>query len=154
MPMPSTYQRSSEEWRSFLNDIRDLMDLESNNMAYTAVDAVLQVFRSRLTAQQGLDFASALPAVLRAIFVKDWRVQSPPKPFAARSELLKEVQAVRRHHNLTPVNAIEAVAAAVRGYVDPLEFERALAGLPAEAQAFWSIERPQECGEDDPEKVD
>jgi uncharacterized protein (DUF2267 family) len=142
MPMPSTYQRSTEEWRSFLDDIKDLMDLESNNMAYTAVDAVLQVFRSRLTAQQGLDFASVLPAVLRAIFVKDWKVLSPPKPFGDRSELLKEVKAVRRHHNLTPDNAIEAVAAAVRSYVDPLEFERVLADLPAEAQAFWAVERP------------
>jgi len=152
--MPSTYQRSSEEWRSFLADIKGLMDLDSNNMAYTAVDAVLQVFRSRLTAQQGLDFASVLPAVLRAIFVKDWKVLTPPRPFVERSELLKEVQAVRRHHNLTPDNAIEAVATAVRAYVDPLDFERVLAGLPAEAQAFWAVEQPERHGGANPENAD
>lgn len=139
MPMPQTYQRSSQEWRSFLEDAKQAMDLDSNNMAYTAVDAVLQVFRKRLTAQQGLDFASTLPAVLRAIFVKDWDVSREPVPFARRVELTEEVKRVRPHHNFTPDNAIEAVAHSVRNHVDLLEFERCLASLPEEAQAYWSM---------------
>ena len=140
MPMPSTYQRSSEEWRHFLEDVKELMNLDSNNMAYTAVDAVMQVFRKRLTAQQGLDFASALPTVLRAIFVKDWTVLPTPASFPDRAELIREVRAIRPNHNLTPDNAIEAVALAVRRYVDPLEFERTLAALPTEAQAYWATD--------------
>jgi uncharacterized protein (DUF2267 family) len=55
MPMPATYQRPTEEWRTFLDSVKDRMDLQSDNMAYTAVDAVFQVFRRRLTAQQGLE---------------------------------------------------------------------------------------------------
>lgn len=66
------------EWPAFPDDAKDRMSLESDNMAYTAVDGVLQVFRRRLTAQQGLDFASVLPSVLRAIFVYDWKVSEPP----------------------------------------------------------------------------
>lgn len=65
MPMPWTYRHASREFRGFLDDAKDRMGLESDNMAYTAVDAVFQVFRRRLTAQQGLDFASALPCVPR-----------------------------------------------------------------------------------------
>lgn len=94
------------------------MNLVSDNSAYTAVDAVFQVFRKRLTPEQGLAFASVLPTVLRAIFVKDWDVGQKPVQFAEREELTKEAQLVRRHHNLTPDNAIEATAWALRRNMD------------------------------------
>jgi len=141
--MPQTYQRSSEEWRCFLDDVKKLLDLESNNMAYTAVDAVFLVFRKRLTAQQGIDFATVLPTVLRAIFVADWDVSCPPLPFSSRADLVKEVTSVRPNHNLTPEHAIEAVATAVRKHVDPIAFERCLANLPDEARSYWSPKAPR-----------
>lgn len=140
MPMPSTYQRATEEWRAFLEDVKGRMDLVSDNMAYTAVDGVFQMFRRRLTAQQGLDFASVLPVVPRAIFVKDWDVTAASVPFADRETMTREAQELRRHHNLTPDNAIEATAWAVRRCTDPLAFERVLATLPQEARDFWRVD--------------
>ena len=140
MPMPWTYRHASKEWRAFLDDVKERMSLESDNMAYTAVDAVLQVFRRRLTAQQGLAFASVLPAVLRAIFVKGWDVSQPPVPFANRQALTDEAKQVRVHHNLTPDNAIEATAWAIRRCTDNRDFERVLEQLPGEAAAFWHVD--------------
>lgn len=139
MPTPWTDRHASREWRGFLDDGKDRMDLGSDNMAYTAVDAVLQVFRRRLTAPQGLDFASVPPSVLSAVFLRDWRVSEPPEPFAGREALIAEVKAVRRHHNLTPDNAIEATAGALRRCVNPMDFDRVLAALPAEARADWRV---------------
>ncbi len=140
MPMPWTYRHASREWRAFLDDVRERMDLVSDNSAYTAVDAVFQVFRRRLTAQQGLDFAGVLPSILRAIFVAGWRVDDPPLPFTDRASLTAEVKAVRPDHNLTPDNAIEATAWAVRRFTNRLDLERVLAGLPEGAAAFWHVE--------------
>ncbi len=140
MPMPWTYRHASKEWRAFLDDVKDRMSLESDNMAYTAVDGVFQVFRRRLTAQQGLDFASVLPSVLRAIFLKDWDVTHPPLPFPDRSALTHEVKQVRAQHNLTPDNAIEATAWAIRRCTNAQDFERALRKLPPDAMAFWHVE--------------
>lgn len=140
MPMPWTYRHASREWRAFLGDVKERMSLDSDNMAYTAVDAVLQVFRRRLTAQQGLAFASVLPAVLRAIFVKDWDVSEPPVPFAEREVLIGEAQQVRVNHNLTPDNAIEATAWAIRRCTNNRDFERVLNQLPDEAAAFWHVD--------------
>lgn len=140
MPMPWTYRHASREFRAFLDDAKDRMGLVSDNNTYTAVDAVFQVFRSRLTAQQGLDFATVLPCVLRAIFVKDWDVTCEPLPFAERAALTREAQAVRRHHNLTPDNAIEATAWSLRRIVDQRDLDRVLAKLPAEAKEFWTAD--------------
>lgn len=140
MPMPWTYRHASKEWQAFLDDVQERMSLESDNMAYTAVDAVLQVFRRRLTAQQGLAFASVLPTVLCAIFVKGWDVSRPPDPFPDRQTLIDEAKQVRVNHNLTPDNAIEATAWAMRRCTDRRDFERVLAQLPDEAAAYWHVE--------------
>ena len=140
MPMPWTYRHASKEWRAFLDDVKERMSLESDNMAYTAVDAVLQVFRRRLTAQEGLEFASVLPTVLRAIFVHNWDVTEPRAEFHDREKLVSEVKAVRVNHNLTPDNAIEATAWAVRRTTNRRDFERVLAKLPAEARDFWHVD--------------
>ena len=140
MPMPWTYRHASKEWRAFLDDVKERMSLESDNMAYTAVDAVLQVFRRRLTAQQGLDFAAVLPSVLRAIFVAGWDVTLPPVPFKPRDDLIREVKQVRAHHNLTPDNAIEATAWALRRSTNSRDFERVLRKMPDGAVAFWHVD--------------
>lgn len=148
MPMPWTYRHASKEWRAILDDLKDRMGLVSDNMAYTAMDGVLQVFRRRLTAQQGLDFASVLPAVPRAVFVAGWRVQEPPLPFPDRALLVQEVKAIRKDHNLTPDTAIEATAWSLRRYTDPADLERVLARLPEGAAAFWHVDvaDPRETG--------
>ena len=75
----------SSGWQSV-----DLFALESDNVTYTAVDAVFHVFRRRLTAQHGLDFASVLPCVPRAIFVNDWQVEDPPAPFEDSDAMTSE----------------------------------------------------------------
>lgn len=137
--MPWTYRHASREWRAFLDDAKDRMGLVSDNMAYTAIDAVFQVFRARLTAAEGLAFASILPSVPRAIFVHDWDVRRDPLPFADRATLIAEVKAIRPHHNLTPDNAIEATAFAVRRAVNARDFERVLAELPPPARDFWDV---------------
>jgi uncharacterized protein (DUF2267 family) len=140
MPMPWTYRHASKEWRAFLEDAKERMSLESDNMAYTTVDAVLQVFRRRLTAQEGLEFAAALPCVLRAIFVHGWTVTDAPKPFVERSAMLAEVKRIRVDHNLTPDNAIEATAWAVRRCTNGRDFERVLRKMPEGAVAFWHVD--------------
>ena len=127
--MPWTYRHASKEWRAFLDDVKERMSLESDNMAFTAVDAVMQVFRRRLTAQQGLDFASVLPTVLRAIFVNGWDVTVPPVPFSDRSTLIAETKQIRVNHNLTPDNAIEATAWALRRCTNKRDLDRVLAAI-------------------------
>ena len=148
MPMPWTYRHASKEWRAFLDDVKERMSLESDNMAYTAVDAVFQVFRRRLTAQQGLDFAAVLPSVLRAIFVNGWDVTVPPVPFSDRSALIAEAKHIRVNHNLTPDNAIEATAWALRRCTNKRDFDRVLATMPDGAVNFWRVEV------DDPDELE
>nr|WP_127901763.1 DUF2267 domain-containing protein [Solirhodobacter olei] len=140
MPMPWTYRHASKEWRAILDDLKSRMGLVSDNSAYTALDGVLQVFRRHLTAQQGLDFASVLPSVQRAVFVAAWRVEGEPLPFDDRSAMTREVTEIRKNHNLTPDNAIEAAASTLRRDVNKEDFERVLTRLPEGAGQFWHMD--------------
>ncbi|MFN3281056.1 MAG: DUF2267 domain-containing protein [Tabrizicola sp.] len=137
MPMPWTYRQATREWRAFLALAREVMDLETDNLTYTAVQGVLQAFRRRLTAQQAIDFAQVLPSVLRALFVADWQIE-PPVPPGTRAEWTAEAMALRPHHNLTPPNCVAATAYALRKSVPRADLERVLATLPPFAADFWS----------------
>ena len=134
--MPWTYRHAEKEWKSFLADAREEMGLVSDNSAYTAIEGVFHVFRRRLSAQEGLDFASVLPAIPRAIFVAGWKLETGVA-FGSRAELVAEVKAFRPHHNLTPDNVLESVSRALRRHMDQRDLDRVLARLPEGAEAFW-----------------
>lgn len=145
MPMPYTYRHASAEFAAFLRDAREALELETDNMAYTATDAVFRVFRARLTVEEALAFADILPAVLRAIFVAEWR-PAAPLPFADRASLTREAQAVRPHHNLTPDHAIAALARVLRRHVLAIDLDRVLARLPPGAAEFWAVPEDERKG--------
>ncbi|WP_085525325.1 DUF2267 domain-containing protein [Maritimibacter sp. HL-12] len=142
MPMPWAYRHASKDWKAFLADAKDGLGLESDNMAYTAVQGVLVAFRRRLTPREVMAFADVLPAVLRALFVAGWNPDEAPAPWAARPALEAEARAFRLHHNLTPDAPIAAVARSLRRALRQPDLDRVLARIGPEAQAFWQVDAP------------
>ncbi|WP_254919214.1 DUF2267 domain-containing protein [Oceanicola sp. 22II-s10i] len=137
--MPWTFRHPGKEWTAFLDDIREIMDTPSSNVAYTAAEGVFAAFRARLSIQTALDFAQVLPSVPRALFVQGWRV-ADPLPWAGPDDYLAEVRALRADHNFVSDNAVEAVSYALHRALRPGDLDRALARIGPEAQAFWRLE--------------
>ncbi|MFZ7092176.1 DUF2267 domain-containing protein [Primorskyibacter sp. 2E233] len=136
--MPWSYRHAKREWRSFLDDVREIACTPSDNVAYTMTEGVFRAFRGRLTPQQALDFAQDLPALPRALFVQNWQL-ADPVPWADPATILAEVKALRKNHNFAPDNAVEAVSFALHRAVRPDILRRALAKIGPEAQAFWQL---------------
>jgi uncharacterized protein (DUF2267 family) len=143
MTWPLEYQRASQDFERFMVTARDAAGLTTTNMAWTMVEGVLLVFRRRLTVSEAIEFANVLPPLLRALFLGDWHPSGEPVPFGSREALTEEVRSLRAQHNFSPLNAIEAVAAALRSSVDEALLERALAKLPPQAAEFWAM--PRSC---------
>jgi len=139
MPIPMELAHASEAFDRFLTEARDLSGLTSRHQTYTMTQAVLLVFRRRLSLAEAIRFAAVLPPVLRAIFVADWDPEEPRRPFTDRTTLTREVQSLRRDHNFAPDTAIRDVAVALRHQIDVAAFDRVLATLPPEAAAFWEV---------------
>ncbi|MBX9592320.1 MAG: DUF2267 domain-containing protein [Hyphomonadaceae bacterium] len=116
LTIPSEYLHASQDFERFLQDAREASDLATRHQVYTMVQGVLQTFLRRLEVRHAILFANALPPVLRAIFVDDWDPNEPSRPFEDRATMTREVQALRRDHNLAPDTSIRDVAiAAGRG---------------------------------------
>lgn len=139
MPMPPEYFQASKDFDAFLAEARDVLGLATRHQTYTVVQAVLLVFRRRLTVADGLAFASVLPPVLRAIFVAEWDVGESRPDFGDRANLTNEVKAFRQNHNFAPDTAIEDVAGVLRRHVDEPAFDMVLEQCSMEAAAYWSI---------------
>lgn len=139
MTVPMDLQYASRDFEAFLADAREISGLTTRNQTYTMVQGVFQTFRRRLEMKQAIAFANVLPPILRAIFVADWDVDEPKRPFGSRESMTREVQSLRGNHNFAPDSAIRDVAAALRQHVDEVAFDRVLATLPEGAADFWRV---------------
>jgi uncharacterized protein (DUF2267 family) len=137
MPMPMEYQHASDAFERYLQDARETSGLTTRHQVYTMTQGVFQAFRRRLSFEEALRFADVLPPLLRAIFVADWDVNEPRRPFEDRRAMTEDVKSLRRDHNFSPDSAIKNVAAALRKNIDADALDRVLSTLPAEAQEFW-----------------
>jgi uncharacterized protein (DUF2267 family) len=137
MPVPSEYQRATDDFYKLLTDVRDSAGLTTTNQAYTVLEGVLQVFRRRLELKDAVRFLSVLPVGARALFVADWDTDEPKRDFEDRATMTKEVQALRAEHNFAPDTAIRDVAVALRHNVDQTAFDHVLTTLPRGATEFW-----------------
>lgn len=139
MPVPSEYQRATDDFFRFLVKVRDLAGFGSTHQAYTMVQGVLQTFRRRLEVKDAILFASVLPPVVRAIFVADWDTSNSVLSFEDRASMTKEVRALRAGHNFSTETAIQDVSTALRQCIDKEAFDHVLSKLPAGAQEFWQV---------------
>lgn len=140
MTVPVEYKRASMDFEQFMVDARDISGLATTNQALTMVQGVLRVFRCRLDVKEAILFANVLPPVLRALFIADWDLDEPRRPFEDRTIMTREVQRLRPDHNFAPESSIRDVAAALRKNIEEAELDRALAKLPPGAKSFWQID--------------
>ena len=138
MPQPFTYQSASADYETYLGDLLAISGLATRNQCHTMTRSVFIVFRAHVAPQVAMDFAQSLPAVLRAIFIEDWKLSDPVTPFPDRETLTTEVHAVREAHNFSTPNAIAEVALALKHAMKAEDYRFMLDRLPADARDFWA----------------
>lgn len=145
MPMPQEYQRAHIVYDQILTDLCDELHLATRNQTYTLLQSVLLTFRRRLTAPQVLQFASLLPPVARAIFVKNWDEREYLPEFCSENDLIEEVKDLRRDHNFADGHAIKGVTHILRRYMDEAKLDAALAEISEDAVAYWQYDKASLC---------
>lgn len=134
-----TCRHASRESHALLDDVKYRSGPDSDNQAHTCLVGTLHVFRRRVTVAEALAFADRLPSIPRVIFVAQWTPPQVSVRFGSRTEMTREVQELRQHHNLSPDNSIETVTSALRRRIHPRDREEAMAALPTEATTFWEV---------------
>lgn len=139
MTVPQEYIHASRDIERILIDVRDQAMITTTHRAFTTLEAVLQVFRRRLTVAQGLEFAGLLTVGLRALFVTDWNVGEPVVPFGSMDDMQAEVMSLRHNHNLSPSTAIKDVVLALRRHIDEVHLVTFLKSVSPDALVFWGL---------------
>lgn len=139
MTVPQEYIQASRDFEAVLIDVRDRAMVSTTHRAFTTLEAVLRVFRRRLTADQSLAFAGLLKAGVRALFVADWTMDEPVVAFATRPKMQEEVMSFRRDHNLSPDTAIHDVTEALRLHMDEEKLKSFLKSVSSDALSFWGF---------------
>ena len=142
MPYPHEYQRASDEFAAFLDDLKRAAMYGSPHPAYTTTQAVFQVFRRRISLEDGIRFAAALPAGLRALFVADWDPLEARVPFGSVDEMTDEARQLRPGHNFVDDDSIALVSSTLWRHADAARLVPVLASMAPAARAFWSTGAP------------
>lgn len=140
MTVPIDYRRASAEFDHFVADLRDELDLATTHQAWGVLLGVLDTFSRRLTTDEAVAFAHALPPLLRAAFIAETRPDRPRATFADTVTTEAEIMAYHRDHQLARPGCLAATARAFWRHVDAQRVSRALAALPAGAAAFWTVD--------------
>ena len=139
MPKPYEYRTPGKDFSAFMVDAKAELDAATSNVTYTTVQSVFIVFRRRLSLHEGLAFATALPPVLCALFIKDWDTSASKLKFSSQQEMNAEVMTIRANHNFSPDNSIEKVSAALLKHVDRNIFSNVVEKISPEAKRFWRL---------------
>lgn len=137
MTVPIDFKTATADFDKFLLDVRETCDLTTTNQVWGVLLGVFDVFRRRLTPEENLLFAKALPPLLRAALIETWH-PTKPIPFAERDALNREVQAYHADHQFASDRAIDEIVSVVWRHVDQARLQRALDQLPPQAAAFWN----------------
>jgi uncharacterized protein (DUF2267 family) len=146
MPFPREYQRATDEFAAFLDDLKRAAMYGSPHPAYTTAQAVFQVFRRRVPVDDGIRFATALPVGLRALFVAEWDPAEPRLPFDTLERMTEEARQLRVGHNFVEDDSIARVSSVLWKHVDAARLAPVLAAMPTAAREFWSAGAPQRHG--------
>lgn len=137
MTVPREYRLASETFTAFLQDLKGQSGLWSSHVAFTMAQGVFQVFRRRLSLEDAIRFAAALPAGLRALFVADWDPAKLQRAFGPKAEMNAEVRTLRPEHNFATETSIEEVAACLIRHCDEAALRAILSDMPEGAMEFW-----------------
>ena len=137
MPVPPEYLRVGEFFNDFLLRVREETSLATRHQSYTCLQAVLTVFRKRLTPEQVIRFAQILPPVVDSIFLDGWTPEEFTPGWGTRASQAGEVHDLRRDHNFSTDTAIEDIARAIRTTVGDAVLDAALEPLGQGAKDCW-----------------
>jgi uncharacterized protein (DUF2267 family) len=146
MTIPLDVTKATEQLEAWVLDLQARAMLGSVNQSFPALRAVLQEVRDRVTVDDALRLADALPALARGVMLEKWHPQEPN--LAADCLFLDAVRARLAGHHAPPDSIVDDVLGVLARHVYPQHLPVLTAKLPAELQTAWrsALEKEHPAG--------
>ena len=130
----STVQQT-HEW---LMELCDMEGMVGEAQAYTALRAVLQTLRDRLTVDEAAHLAAQLPMLIRGVYYEGWKPARSPGRMRTRQEFFGAIADRLGNSELDPVRACRSVFHLLERKISPGEIRDVVRMLPEEVRELWT----------------
>lgn len=121
-----------QEANVWLKAIDEQLDLNSRHYAYNAMRAVLHALRDRLVPEVAVKLGAQLPILVRGIYYEGWHMAGSPTRERHLEEFVDHVQReLTPQFPVDPLTTTRAVYEVLWKKLDPGEFDKVMANLPA-----------------------
>jgi uncharacterized protein (DUF2267 family) len=145
MTIPLDVTSATEQMETWVAELQARAMLGSVNQSFPMLRAVLQEVRDRVTVDDALRLADALPALVRGVMLEAWHPQEPNS--GAGRPFLEAVKARLAGHHAPPDSIVEDVLAVLVQHIYPQYLQVLTARLPSELRAAWRTALDQQPGQ-------
>ncbi|MFK4602904.1 uncharacterized protein (DUF2267 family) [Bradyrhizobium diazoefficiens] len=123
---------SVQETNVWLKAIDEQLALENRHQAYSALRAVLHALRDRLPPEVAVKLGAQLPIMVRGIYYEGWHMAATPTKERHIDEFAAHIaRELPPQFPINPLRTARAVYEILWEKLDPGEFEKLMAHLPA-----------------------
>lgn len=137
----SPIESSVQKTREWVDQVRDLLELETREDAYSCLRGVLHSLRDRLTVDQASHLAAQMPMVLTGMFFENWKPSGMPDKIKEPGEFLNRVRSeMMDRKNIDPRRATWGVWKTMEKYIAQGELNKLKAGMPEHLSNFFDFD--------------
>jgi len=131
-----TFDTSVQKSDKWLNEVKEELHLQNRHQAYTALRAVLQTLRDRLTVDESANLGAQLPLVIRGIYYESYKPSRLPVKIRDKEEFLARIKDHFRD-GVDPETAARKVFKVIRHKVTDGEIQDVRQMMPPELKELW-----------------
>lgn len=130
--------RTIHATNTWLTEVADELGQPNAQVAYHALRGVLFATRDRMPAEEAMDLAAQLPALIRGVYFEGYRVSGKPDTYRDRDAFLQRVNdELSVSNGADPEEATRAVFTVMNRHISTGEIEDARQMMPESIRALW-----------------
>jgi len=135
----STFNHTLEQSHLWLKELQEIGGFEDQEEAYSALRAVLQSLRDRLTLNEAAHLAAQMPLLLKGVYYEGWRPEKLPHTYSSAEDFLHHIRSCLRNasNKINPQSAATAVLKLLENKISRGEINHIKSQLPHEILNLW-----------------